>query len=480
MSDFFVTVIKDEVAYEAEGTVIIDTEGNPVDFGALGGGGGGLTDAELRATPVPVSISGGSPAAGDVAHDAVDTGNPVKIGGKAESTAPTSVADGDRADAWFDLKGRLVVTPADDSGNRPYFAALNSTSIASPASKYGVASLSLGYYYNNSTGQVTANPGTSDGPVVHGNVAHDAVDTGNPIKIGGKAKLTAPTAVADGDRVDAWLDRLGRMTISIADSSGSWKAEPMDTTSNGHSNGTNALPVINYPYIWDGTLWRRQTGNADGTYSQGSIAHDAVDAGNPIKIGGRVSVTPSNVAAGDRVDATFDQYGGMRFTLFDHNTNNNAKVSNWTVDPGAQSWYALQVENKEMWRYANGYRRGIVPSVSGTVRLISSAATTNLAGSNTGAATVACFGITCNNTVGSDRYLKLYNSYNPTVGTTTPIATYCLPANEKNIKLLDSGQPFILATAGAGWAYAITANAADSDTTAIGAGDITCLMINIE
>lgn len=52
----------------------------------------------------------GNPAvAGDVAHDAADSGNPIKVGGKAESTTPSAVADGDRVDGWFDLQGRQAV-----------------------------------------------------------------------------------------------------------------------------------------------------------------------------------------------------------------------------------------------------------------------------------------------------------------------------------------------------------------------------------
>ena len=46
---------------------------------------------------------------GDRAHDATDRGSPVKIGGKASTSAPTDVANGDRVDAYFDAKGRLVV-----------------------------------------------------------------------------------------------------------------------------------------------------------------------------------------------------------------------------------------------------------------------------------------------------------------------------------------------------------------------------------
>lgn len=51
-----------------------------------------------------------------------------------------------------------------------------------------------------------------------GNVAHDAVDSGNPIKTGGKALLNKdalPTAVASGDRADAMTDEWGRFRVLI-------------------------------------------------------------------------------------------------------------------------------------------------------------------------------------------------------------------------------------------------------------------------
>jgi hypothetical protein len=56
------------------------------------------------------TASDGVSVSGDVAHDAVDAGEPVKIGGYAKAAAPTDVsADGDRVNAWFDLAGRLQV-----------------------------------------------------------------------------------------------------------------------------------------------------------------------------------------------------------------------------------------------------------------------------------------------------------------------------------------------------------------------------------
>ena len=65
-------------------------------------------------------------------------------------------------------------------------------------------------------GKLAANSGVDIGDVgATGNVAHDAVDSGNPLKIGGKANSAEPTAVAAGDRVDAWLDRYGRLVVIL-------------------------------------------------------------------------------------------------------------------------------------------------------------------------------------------------------------------------------------------------------------------------
>ena len=48
---------------------------------------------------------------GSIAHDAVDSGNPVKIGGIARQANPTPVAALDRTDATFDDVGRQVMVP---------------------------------------------------------------------------------------------------------------------------------------------------------------------------------------------------------------------------------------------------------------------------------------------------------------------------------------------------------------------------------
>lgn len=55
--------------------------------------------------------TGTRPVAGDVAHDAVDSGNPVKVGGFASGSLRAAVAASDRVDAYFDREGRQIVRP---------------------------------------------------------------------------------------------------------------------------------------------------------------------------------------------------------------------------------------------------------------------------------------------------------------------------------------------------------------------------------
>ena len=58
-----------------------------------------------------------SASSGNVAHDAADSGNPVKIGGKATSSEPAAVATGDRANLITDLVGKLITLPYSNPEN---------------------------------------------------------------------------------------------------------------------------------------------------------------------------------------------------------------------------------------------------------------------------------------------------------------------------------------------------------------------------
>lgn len=72
--------------------------------------------ASVQAPPSQAVTNAGtfavqSVAAGDVAHDAADSGNPVKVGAKAVSAEPTAVTANDRANLITDLVGKLIVLP---------------------------------------------------------------------------------------------------------------------------------------------------------------------------------------------------------------------------------------------------------------------------------------------------------------------------------------------------------------------------------
>lgn len=54
---------------------------------------------------------------GNIAHDAADSGNPVKIGGKAVSAEITPVTANDRTDAVFDLTGKQITLPYSNPEN---------------------------------------------------------------------------------------------------------------------------------------------------------------------------------------------------------------------------------------------------------------------------------------------------------------------------------------------------------------------------
>jgi len=71
---------------------------------------------------------------------------------------------------------------------------------------------------------------------VQGTIAHGVADGQNPVKIGGKANLNEPAVVADGQRVDAWFDLLGRL-VTV---SGHPNPEP-PVTANGSAAGLSVI-----------------------------------------------------------------------------------------------------------------------------------------------------------------------------------------------------------------------------------------------
>lgn len=110
-------------------------------------------------------------------------------------------------------------------------------------------------------------PGTTNGVVPAGNVAHDAVDSGNPVKMGCYASQTAPTAIsADGDRTNMWCGRVGQVFTTLTSQTG---ASIVDVGGLGDADGGGAsLATRAFGYAYNGTNYDRFRGNTNGLVTQ--------------------------------------------------------------------------------------------------------------------------------------------------------------------------------------------------------------------
>jgi hypothetical protein len=109
---------------------------------------------------------------------------------------------------------------------------------------------------------------------VTGNVAHDAADSGNPIKIGGKAvdPYSAPANVAAGDRVDASLGLGGEHLVTLVANStdGMFPVYVHDLGSGDGVtdalSGAGGLATHGRNYVYNGSTWDRQRGDTLGLH----------------------------------------------------------------------------------------------------------------------------------------------------------------------------------------------------------------------
>jgi len=99
-------------------------------------------------------------------------------------------------------------------------------------------------------------PGTTNGTVPDGGVASGVTDAGKPIKIGGYAMSTAPTAVTNGQRANAWFGLNGQLFVTLVSSGGTVYTAPSDG-SDGQTAGNTAPLSTSRGTIFNGTTWDR-------------------------------------------------------------------------------------------------------------------------------------------------------------------------------------------------------------------------------
>lgn len=137
-----------------------------------------------------------------------------------------------------------------------------------------------------------------------GNVASGTVDSGAPLKIGGKYNATLPT-FTDGQRADVQTTANGVVLTTITQ--GSTTANVGLVTSDGSGNAS-ALYVNTRGQVFNGTTWDRARGDTNGVYMVGkggsSLATAQVSVGTTSTLiaaarTGRQKITVTLGAAND-------------------------------------------------------------------------------------------------------------------------------------------------------------------------------------
>jgi hypothetical protein len=183
-----------------------------------------------------------------------------------------------------------------------------------------------------------------------------------------------------------------------------------------------------------------------GTTVTGTAANGAPATGNPVRVGGVFNVTEPTYGNGQIGDLQIGLRGSLQVQLMAPDSVNPLNTT------GSGTLQTVQMGD---------------PNLGGASARVLSAASTNA--TSTKAATGTLFDVELVNTNAAARYFKFYNKASaPVVGTDIPVLTIALPPNVPVNFQFPIGKLFAT-----GIAWAITTGVADSDTGAVGAGDVT-------
>jgi len=154
------------------------------------------------------------------------------------------------------------------------------------------------------TGSTSVTP-ASDGaafPVV-GNVASGTADSGAPVKIGGRAMATAPAALTNGQRADAWYNLNGAQANFLTDAAG---ALVTILAPNSDARAiANTLPVLNFNHHFNGATWDRARGDITGawTHSPPATVSTAL-SGTIATSGGTAAIAMTNTTRTEVINSS--------------------------------------------------------------------------------------------------------------------------------------------------------------------------------
>jgi hypothetical protein len=201
---------------------------------------------------------------------------------------------------------------------------------------------------------------------VSGDVAHDIADSGNPVKIGGKASNAPPADVADGDRVDAWFQRNGAQTVALADGagieatidsgSGGLVVLPLDGAGNAITiNGSGSLEVAQTAALPAGT---NNIGDVDIASSVVLTTKQAASTGTLANVASSASSVTLMASNASRLGATIhNDSTQVLYVKF----GTTASATSYTVKMVADAYYEVPFgytgRIDGIWASANGNAR---------------------------------------------------------------------------------------------------------------------------
>jgi hypothetical protein len=279
-----------------------------VDVLSMPAGGSGLTDAELRATAVPISVatipSHAVTNAGTFATQSTLAAETTKVIGTVNVAAAQTIAV---------TNADMTTVAGMVSGGHGQVDVLTMPSTAVTNADITSCKTALELLDNSVDGNYLN---------VNMNLAGTDCPSGNG---------TAATS----QRVTIASDSTGQVKLAASSGVDIGKLTANQSVNNAQINGVTPLMGNGAT----GTGSQRVTIASDNTafnvIDAGDKAHDAADGGNPIKVGGRASTTPvTAVSANDRVDAFFDVQGRQvvaQKALTGTLSNVNASASNVTL-----------------------------------------------------------------------------------------------------------------------------------------------------
>lgn len=334
---------------------IVDTDGH-LQVDVLSGGGGGTqytegdTDASITGTamlwedtsdtmravsaakPLPVNIISGSASGTEYTEDAAaaaDPAGPMTMAVRADSLAAVTTTDGDNIALRATNKGELYVkqtdaVPASQSGT------WNITNVSGTVSlPTGASTLTEQQSQTTHLATIagdTTNIETSVQLIDDAIVADDAAFTPATTKVmmaGFEYDDTTPDSVNEGDAGAARMSANRNQYIQIRDAAGNERGANVNASGQLSVTVDNTVTVGSHAVTNAGTFAVQESGGAltalqimddwdndasDGASVSGDVAHDSVDAGEPVKIGFKAynfdgTAPQTAVAEADRVNA---------------------------------------------------------------------------------------------------------------------------------------------------------------------------------